>query len=255
MINRKIELEECPYFLNLEATKLFGMERVFIQIILEEIWKKPEIMYLIVSKVDPEDLNYNLSSLIINNFYNNILSASYMENNLLYLLSLLLKDEVDQLNSVDDINIFLNETKCGILLDQMFKQNDIQVYFKSILLKIIEKLELLNSNRKIEFEVAKKEKELIKYEDIFKKINLRKSKKIKKEDAYKELINNIVFENFSCNRMDLMENLILHKIDHELFILKYIPDLTKTELEERIKNIKDQKDKMLPYYQSKLNHD
>ena len=252
MINRKIELEECPYFLNLEATKLFGMERVFIQIILEEIWKKPEIMYLIITKVDPEDLNYNLSSFIILNFYNNILSSSYMENNLLYLLSLLLKDEVDQLNSPDDINIFLNETKCGILLDQIFKQNDIQVYFKSILLKIIEKLELLNSNRKIEFEVSKKEKELIKYEDIFKKINLRKSKKIKKEDAFKELINNIVFENFSCNRMDLMENLILHKIDHELFILKYIPDLTKTEFEERIKNIKDQKDKMIPYYQSKL---
>ena len=171
MINRKIELEECPYFLNLEATKLFGMERVFIQIILEEIWKKPEIMYLIITKVDPEDLNYNLSSFIILNFYNNILSASYMENNLLYLLSLLLKDEVDQLNSPDDINIFLNETKCGILLDQIFKQNDIQVYFKSILLKIIEKLELLNSNRKIEFEVSKKEKDLIKYEDIFKKIN------------------------------------------------------------------------------------
>ena len=69
MINRKIELEECPYFLNLEATKLSGMERVFIQIILEEIWKKPELMYFIIAKCDEEDINYNLSSFIINNFY------------------------------------------------------------------------------------------------------------------------------------------------------------------------------------------
>lgn len=252
MINRKIESEECPYFLNLEWNKLFGMERVFIQVILEEIWKKPEMMYLIVSKVDTEELNYNLSSFIINNFYNNILSSSYMENNLLYLLSLLLKDEVEQLKSPDDLNIFLNDTKCGILLDQIFKQNDIQVYFKSILLKIIEKLELLNSNRKIEFEVAKKEKELIKYEDVLRKINSRKSKKIKKEEAYKELINNIMFENFSCNRMDLMENLVINKIDHELFIMKYIPDLTQNEFEERIKNTKDKNDKIIPFFKSKL---
>ena len=252
MINRKIELEECPYYLNIEGNKLLGMERVFIQIILEEMWKKPEIVYAIITKCDPEDINYNLSSFIINNFYNNILSSSSMENNLLYLLSLLLKDEVDQLKSPDDINLFLNETKCGILLDQIFKQNDIQMYFKSILLKIIEKLELLNSNRRIEFEVSKKEQELIKYEKIFKKINLRKTKKMKKEEAIKELINTILFENFNCIRMDLMDDLVINKIDHELFIMKYIPDLTKEELEERIKKTKDRNNKIFPFYESKL---
>lgn len=253
MINRKIELEECPYFLNFEANKLLGMERVFIQIILEEIWKSPEMMYFIITKCDPEDINYNLSSFIINNFYNNILSSSYMEDNLLYLLSLLLKTEVDQLTNPDDISIFLNETKCGILLDQIFKQNDIQVYFKSILMKIIEKLELINSNRKIEFEVTKKEAELLKYENIFRKNNnFRKSKKLKKEDAFKELINNIIFENFNCNRMDLLENLIINKIDHESFIMKYIPDLTQNEFEERIKNIKEENKILIPYYQSKI---
>ena len=253
MINRKLELEECIYYLNLEANKLLGMERVFIQIILEEIWKSPEMMYFIITKCDSEDINYNLSSFIINNFYNNILSSSYMEGNLLYLLSLLLKNEIDQLTNPDDTSIFLNETKCGILLDQIFKQNDIQVYFKSILVKIIEKLELINSNRKIEFEVTKKEGELLKYENIFRKNkNLRKSKKLKKEDVFQELINNIIFENFNCNRMDLLENLIIHKIDHELFVMKYIPDLTKKEFEERIKNIKEENKILIPYYQSKI---
>ena len=252
MINRKLEQEECPYYLNLEVKKLFGMERVFIQIILEELWKKPEIMYYIITKCDPDDINYNLSSFIINNFYNNILSSSYMEDNLLYLLSLLLKDEVEQLTSPDDFNNFLYDTKCGILLDQLFKQNDIQIYFKSILLKTIEKLELLNSNRKIVFEVTKKEKELIKYEGIYKKDNSRKSKKIKKEDLFKELINNIIFENFNCIRMDLLENLIIHKIDHELFIMKYIPDLTKEEFEQKIKNNDIKDNKLISYYKMKV---
>ena len=252
LINRKVDSEECPYHLNIEISELFGNERLFIQIILEEIWKKPEIMYLIITKCVPEDINYNLSSFIINNFYNNILSSSYMENNLLYLLSLLLKDEVDQLNSPDDVNFFLNETKCGILLDQMFKQNDIQIYFKSIFLKTIETLELLNSNRKIEFSIKKKEEELTKYENILKKNKLKKKKKTNKDDEYKELINVILFENFSCNRMDLMDNLIKNKIDQDLFISKYIPDLNQNEIEERIKNIKDKNDKLLPFYESKL---
>ena len=252
LINRKVDSEECPYHLNIEISELFGNERLFIQIILEEIWKKPEIMYLIITKCVPEDINYNLSSFIINNFYNNILSSSYMENNLLYLLSLLLKDEVDQLNSPDDVNFFLNETKCGILLDQMFKQNDIQIYFKSIFLKTIETLELLNSNRKIEFSIKKKEEELTKYENILKKNKLKKTKKTNKDDEYKELINVILFENFSCNRMDLMDNLIKNKIDQDLFISKYIPDLNQNEIEERIKNIKDKNDKLLPFYESKL---
>ena len=204
MINRKLEFEECPYFLYTDVTKLLGMERIYIQIIFEELWKSPEIMYFIITKCDPEDINYNLSSFILNNFYNNILSSSNFEDNLLYLLSLLLKDEIDKLSNPEDFNYFLNDTKCGILLDQIFKQNDIQVYFKSILMKTIEKLELINSNRKIQFEPSKKEEELVKYEKILKKNTLRKTKNKTKEDLLKDLIDSINFENFNYNRMDLL---------------------------------------------------
>ena len=205
MINRKIESEECPYYLNTEVNELFGMERIYIQLILEEIWNSPEIMYFIITKCDPKDINYNLSSFIINNFYNNILSSSNIEDNLLYLLSLLLKDEIDKLINIEDLFFFLNETTCGVLLEHILKQNDIQIYFKSILMKIIEQLELINSNRKIQFDPSEKEIELSKYENIFKKSTLRKSKNISKEDILNEFINNINFENFSCNRMDLLE--------------------------------------------------
>ena len=250
MINRKIEFEECPYILNKDANELLGMERVYIQLILEEIWKSPEIMYFIITKCDVKDINYNLSSFIINNFYNNILSSSNIEDNFLYLLSLLLKDEISKLINPEDLFYFLNETICGILLEQIFKQNDIQIYFKSILMKIIEQLELINSNRKIKFAPSEKEVEFSKYENVFKKNILSKSKNISKEDILNELINNIIFENFSCNRMDLLEKLIINKIDHELFIVKYIPDLTKNELEEKIKIAKDKNDNdIIEYYQ------
>ena len=253
MINRKIELEECPYHLNLNVSELFGLERVFIQTLLEEIWKSPEIMYFILIKCDRKDINYNFSSFIINNFYNNILSSSNIEENLLYLLSLLLKDEIDKLINSEDLFFFLNETICGFLLDQIFKQNDIQIYFKSIFIKIIETLELINSNRKIQFEPSEKEVELLKYENIFKNNILRKSKNISKEDILQDFINNINFENFSCNRMDLLEKFIIHKIDHELFIVKYVPDLTKDEFEEKIKKAKEtNENNIIEYYQRQI---
>jgi hypothetical protein len=106
MINRKIESEECPYHLNLSATELFGLERILIQTILEELWKSPELMYSLIVKCDRKDISYNFSSFIINNFYNNILSSSNIEENLLYVLSLLLKDEVDKLINWEDLFFF-----------------------------------------------------------------------------------------------------------------------------------------------------
>ena len=252
MINRKIESEECPYHLNLNATELFGLERILIQTILEELWKSPELMYSLIVKCERKDISYNFSSFIINNFYNNILSSSNIEENLLYVLSLLLKDEVDKLINWEDLFFFLNETTCGFLLDQIIKQNDIQIYFKSILIKIIETLELLNSNRKIQFEPAEKEVELFKYENVFKNIIIRKSKNLSKEDLLQDFINNINFENFSCNRMDLLEKFIIHKIDHELFIVKYVPDLTKNEFEEKIKKAKEKNENNIIEYYQKL---
>ena len=249
MINRKLGLEENPYSLKADQGKAFGYHKVFINNILEQLWKEPELMFYIILKCDIEDIRDHLSSFIVNNFYDNILSSSYMEDNLLYLLALLLKDEVNQLNEVGDIDKFLSGTKCGLMFDQLFKQNDIQVFFKAILLKTVEKLEVLNSNRKILFDVGLKEKELIKYRDNFKKENAQKGKKINKLEIYKEIINNIIFENFSCNRMDLIDNLSTSKIDHETFISKYIPDLGVKELNNRINANKGKNDKLVSYYQ------
>ena len=252
MINRKLGIEESPYYLNADQGKAFGFLKVFIQNILGQLWKEPELMCYIISKCEIEDIREHLSSFIVNNFYDNILSSSYMEDNLLYLLAVILKDEVNQLNEVDDIDKFLSGTKCGFLFDQLFKQNDIQVFFKAILLKTVEKLEVLNSNRKIIFDVGLKEKELIKYRDIFKKENAQKGKKINKLEIYKEIINNIIFENFSCNRMDLIDNLSVSRIDHETFISKYIPDLGTKELNNRINKNKDINDNMATYYQMQI---
>ena len=42
MINRKLGLEENPYSLKADQGKVFGYHKVFINNILEQLWKEPE---------------------------------------------------------------------------------------------------------------------------------------------------------------------------------------------------------------------
>ena len=78
------------------------------------------------------DFKKNMSDFIVNNFFCNNLSNNYMENNLLYIISMMLKDEIDQLKNVSEITFFLQETKVSYLLEQMIKMPDVQIYFKKI---------------------------------------------------------------------------------------------------------------------------
>ena len=64
-----------------------------------------------------------------------------MENNLLYVITMMLKDEIDKLENVDQLNSFLENTKCGYLLEELRKMPDIQIYFKNVILKTVENIE------------------------------------------------------------------------------------------------------------------
>ena len=43
----------------------------------------------------------------------------------------MLKDEIDKLESIEQIDKFLENTKCGYLLEEFQKMPDIQMYFKT----------------------------------------------------------------------------------------------------------------------------
>ena len=64
-----------------------------------------------------------------------------MENNLLYVISMMLKDEIGQLSNKSEITLFLEETKTSFLLEQMVKMPDVQLYFRKIIYRMVEKIE------------------------------------------------------------------------------------------------------------------
>ena len=64
-----------------------------------------------------------------------------MENNLLYVITMMLKDEINKLDNINQIDNFLENSKCGFLLEELQKMPDIQIFFKKVIQKTVETIE------------------------------------------------------------------------------------------------------------------
>ena len=70
------------------------------------LWEQSKLIVNLLLTPNANDVKENLVLLISNNFYENILSLNNIEDNLLYILTLLLQDEIDNLEDENDTLIF-----------------------------------------------------------------------------------------------------------------------------------------------------
>ena len=137
----------------------------YIPKFLFTLWNQPKIVYKLLLNANSDNMKETLSDFFCNNFYENILSPNYIEHNLIFLITLLLNEEINNLNNknIDHprklLNIFLNNTTCGFILEQFQKKKDVQVFFKTILINIIGNLEMSSANKEMTFDLKKLEKE------------------------------------------------------------------------------------------------
>ena len=111
---------------------------------MQNLWENPKSLATILSKLDQNNL-MELSHFIMHNLYYNIFYTKNNDHQLIYIISLLLKDEISKLKDDDNnISSFLNETTCGLLLEQFLYTKDVQSFLKANLSKIIEKIEMEN---------------------------------------------------------------------------------------------------------------
>ena len=115
----------------------------------------------ILLNANTKDMSEHLSYFFCHNFYENILSPNYIEHNLLYLITIMLKEEINNIPKKFEndpykcLEEFLNKTSSCMLLEQFQKKNDVQTFFNAILLNTIEDLERNSSNRGIIFDLNK----------------------------------------------------------------------------------------------------
>ena len=84
-----------------------------------------------------KDVKSYLAPFFVNNFYENILSSEYVEDNLIYVISLLLIKEINNLEKIENCETFLEETICGYVLEELKNKEDVMIYFKGVILNLI----------------------------------------------------------------------------------------------------------------------
>ena len=200
--------------------------------LLDYLWEDPKTISKLLINSNIEDVKKNLAPLFVNNFYENILSSQYIEDNLMYLISLLLMEEIKGIEKPEDYNKFLEETATGYVLEQLKSKTDVQNYFKTIIFSLVEKLETISLSKKINLNPKNLEEEYNQSNDLID--NNQKNQKLDK-NIYRK--NTLVQEEISdSNNSDGESNENMKNKKQKLLFEKiYIPDITKAELDRRIK--------------------
>jgi len=216
------------YIFNKEPTDNLNQCFSYITNFLFSLRNDQELMFKIIQKASINDSKECLSSLLINNYYENILSSNYIEIELLAIIERSLKFEIDKLNKSNEYQTFLNDTVIGNILDNLINKTDIKSYFNMIFHDIIDKMEnKTNDIMPWNFNVSSIDKimSIIKKEEekgnvIDKKNNLNKS------NSYESSSMDLSFNNKSFEK----------EKEKNDFLYKYIPDLNKKELINVIQN-------------------
>ena len=228
---------------------------LYIKKFLKSIWEDPFFVSELLINSNISDIKENLASFFVNNFYENILSSYYIEDNLMYVLTLILKNEINSLDNSKDPEKFLNDNSpCKYLLSEIRKKNDIQNYFKSIIYYAVENLEIQNYEAKINLDIN----QII--DETQKKMNNIKNKKINKnkdnmsENIRKSIISDIGNINGRFNSVNIerlntlnLDSSFLSKeneytqseLNNDKFVTQYLPNLQEKDLENKLKEYKD----------------
>ena len=144
-----------------EDKTFLGNLNNYVPKFLNYLWENPDFVAKILMNAEIQDIKEYLAPFISNNFYENILSPNYIEDYLMYILCILLKDEINKMQSHNDFSKFLCSTVCGTMMGHLSQRSDIQEYFKFILEDVFEQIEMTCSNKKMTFILKEIEEQLI----------------------------------------------------------------------------------------------
>ena len=210
---------------------------LYIPKFLSYLWENPSIIAKLLINSDKEDIKKFLAPLFCNNFYENILSPNHIEDQLLYLIYLLLEQEIDKLNDITETSKFLNDSACGYLLNELTDKKDIKAFFKIILKDVIEIMELSHRDGYLVFEANRLEKNIVE-----RRKSLLKRSMTKKSSMSNSIIN------------DPKQNSEEDKRLQEEFFTNYLIDLSLDKLKElKNKYNSEKNENMKNYIEYQLN--
>ena len=212
--------------------------KLYLPHLMFSLWENPKIMASILQNADINDVKNYLANFIVNNFYENILSPYFIEDNLIYVLTLLLDEEINSLLYIKQHINFLDDTCSGYLLEELRKKKDIQIFFKNVITESIENLEINFSNVRFDFNIDKMNSNYL--EEL--------SKNMKSENFYLK-------SNFKEKDIEGINNIKIKPNDSVMFNAKYMSLLNKQSLEKfSIENKIDTEKSLYKLYFSQINN-
>jgi len=100
MIDERTREEDRKYELVKEPSVYLRDLNTYIPKLLNYLWAEPKIVCFIIQKAELKYVKKFLAPLFADNFYENILSSNYIEDNLMNMLTLLLNDEKQILSNI-----------------------------------------------------------------------------------------------------------------------------------------------------------
>ena len=204
------------------------------------LWENPKIVALLLSNSNINDIKNNLASLIVNNFYENILSSNYIEDNLMYVLALMIKKEINNLHNINEPELFLDgESRVRYLLYELRRKNDIQYFFKNVLLNVIDDLEVISSksfNLNIQ-DIVNNYKNIIESTDKENKENKpthKKTRSINADDLFKSQLNVQNESNLNFEELKMKQWTEAEKTKFYEFSEKYLATLSVSEIKKMV---------------------
>ena len=248
--------------------KILGNINIYIPEFMHQLWNSPKSIATILLKADKNDIKKYLAHFITHNLYENTSSSEHKDEQLLYIITLLLKEEIKSLKNIN--NSFFADKRCGMVLEELNQKKEVKSFFKIIILEIIKKLEntystedILLFPEKIKKKIEEKsniEKE--KEENINETFNLDENIKINESINNDDLETkkvNYLFQSFSEKELnkklsgyknkemkDFLEKIIE---EFKLSPLKYLNEALKSQI---YKEEKDKSQEMINYYKNSV---
>ena len=248
MIAERMKKDERKFELVEDQSELLRDLNTYLPKLMNYLWDQPKVVAAVIKNAEIKDLKEYLAPFLANNFYENILSSYYIEDNLMYVLTMLLEDEINNLKNITQENNFLNNTPCGCILEELRRKNDIQGFFKTIIFNGIEDLEVNYSDVRFNFNITS-------LTEDYRRQSIkdpRMKKRMKRDEGYLKYPNDDRSESISLEDGNIFRDKKKLQSEQENFNQKYIPSLDKNALQKLIEENKNDK-KMYDYCYSKLN--
>ena len=207
MLSQRINNNEFKFKLITERdeqNKILGIVNNYIPFFMRQLWESPKSIATILLKSERTEIKKYLA-FITHNLYDNISSLNHKDDQLIYIITLLLKEEFKSLKSIK--NYYFSD-RCGMILEELSKKKDLKLFFKTVVLEIIKKIENDYSNKDIIFEPSKIKMKIAKLNKYEKEHNIKENndknnnKCNNEDDQNNNYNNNNIFLNFNKNKLE-----------------------------------------------------